>query len=78
MMVVADLGTAHTAEKLFGPIGASVVEAVGLFVIDALHLEAKETEASITNKLKRGTLPTTSFLACLSALEWDGVALEEI
>ena len=38
----------------------------------------KETEASITNKLKRGTFPATWFLAVLAALEQDGVALEEI
>jgi hypothetical protein len=38
----------------------------------------KETEASITNKLKRGSFPATFFLACLAALEMDGVALEEI
>jgi hypothetical protein len=38
----------------------------------------KEAEASITNKLKRGTFPATFFLACLAALELDGVALEEI
>jgi hypothetical protein len=38
----------------------------------------KETEASITNKLKRGSFPATFFLACLAALELDGVALEEI
>jgi hypothetical protein len=38
----------------------------------------KETEASITMKLKRGTFPATFFLACLAALELDGVALEEI
>jgi hypothetical protein len=37
-----------------------------------------ETEASITNKLKRGTFPATFFLACVAALELDGVALEEI
>ena len=38
----------------------------------------EETEASITMKLKRGTFPATFFLACLAALELDGVALEEI
>jgi hypothetical protein len=38
----------------------------------------KETEASVTNKLKRGTFPATWFLAVLTALELDGVALEEI
>ena len=37
-----------------------------------------ETEASITNKLARGTFPATFFLALLAALELDGVALEEI
>ena len=37
-----------------------------------------ETEASITNKLARGSFPATFFLACLAALELDGVALEEI
>jgi Domain of unknown function (DUF6471) len=37
-----------------------------------------ETEASITNKLARGTFPATFFLACLAALGLDGVALEEI
>jgi hypothetical protein len=38
----------------------------------------RETEASITNKLARGTFPATFFLACLAALDLDGVALEEI
>ena len=37
-----------------------------------------ETEASITNKLARGSFSATFFLACLAALELDGVALEEI
>jgi Domain of unknown function (DUF6471) len=38
----------------------------------------KETEASITMKLQRGAFPATFFLACLAALERDGVRLEEI
>jgi hypothetical protein len=37
-----------------------------------------ESEASIANKLARGSFPATFFLACLAALELDGVALEEI
>jgi hypothetical protein len=37
-----------------------------------------ETDASITNKLKRGSFPATWFLAVLAALDLDGVALEEI
>ena len=42
------------------------------------HGFKNETEASITNKLKRGTFSATFFLACIAALELDGVALEEI
>jgi len=42
------------------------------------HGFKEETEASVTNKLARGTFPATWFLACLAALELDGVALEEI
>ncbi|TPW00325.1 MAG: hypothetical protein USCAAHI_00231 [Beijerinckiaceae bacterium] len=38
----------------------------------------KETEASITMKLKRGTFAATFLLACLAALEIDGVRLEDI
>ncbi|MFZ3352346.1 MAG: DUF6471 domain-containing protein [Xanthobacteraceae bacterium] len=37
-----------------------------------------ETENSITAKLKRGTFAATFFLACLAALELDGVGLDEI
>jgi hypothetical protein len=42
------------------------------------HGFKKETEASVTNKLARGSFPATWFLAVLAALELDGVALEEI
>jgi hypothetical protein len=38
----------------------------------------KETEAGITMKLKRGTFSATFFLACLAAMELEGVALDEI
>lgn len=38
----------------------------------------KETEASITNKLKRGTFSATFMLACIAALELEGVLIEEI
>jgi Domain of unknown function (DUF6471) len=38
----------------------------------------KETEASVTMKLKRGTFAATWLLACLAALELEGVKLEEI
>ncbi len=38
----------------------------------------EETEASIANKLRRGTFPATFFLAVLAALEREGVRLEEL
>ena len=38
----------------------------------------EETEASVTSKLARGTFAATFFLACIAALEMDGVRLEEI
>jgi hypothetical protein len=38
----------------------------------------KETEAGITMKLKRGTFSATFFLACLAAMELEGVALADI
>jgi Domain of unknown function (DUF6471) len=37
-----------------------------------------ETEGSITMKLKRGTFAATFFLACLAALELDGISLEDL
>jgi hypothetical protein len=37
-----------------------------------------ETEASITNRLKRGTFSATFFLACIAATELEGVAIDEI
>lgn len=38
----------------------------------------KETEASIANKLARGTFAATFFLACLAALEIEQIALEDL
>jgi hypothetical protein len=38
----------------------------------------EETEASITSKLGRGTFAATFFLACLAALELEGVRLEDL
>lgn len=42
------------------------------------HGFKSETEASITNKLARGTFQATFLLACLAALDLDGVALDEV
>jgi hypothetical protein len=38
----------------------------------------QETEASIANKLARGTFAATFFLACLAALELEGFRLEDL
>jgi hypothetical protein len=38
----------------------------------------KENAASLANKLARGTFAATWFLACLTALELDGIRLENI
>ena len=38
----------------------------------------EETRDSIAAKLKRGTFAATFFLACLAALELDGVRLDNI
>ena len=37
-----------------------------------------ETKASISNKLARATVPASFFLACLAALELEGIRLEDI
>jgi hypothetical protein len=38
----------------------------------------EETEASIANKLGRGTFPATFFLATIAALELEGIRLEDL
>lgn len=42
------------------------------------HGFKNETKASVTNKLARGTFAATFFLACLAALEIQGVSLEDV
>jgi hypothetical protein len=42
------------------------------------HGLPNETQDSIKSKLKRGTFPATFLLACLAALELEGVNLEDI
>lgn len=47
----------------------------------AKRLEAHgltETEASISNKLSRGTIAATFLLATIAALEMEGVRLEDL
>jgi ribose 1,5-bisphosphokinase PhnN len=38
----------------------------------------KESKASIANKLARATMPAAFFLACLAAMELEGVVLDDI
>lgn len=38
----------------------------------------KETKASVTNKLARGTFPATFLLGALAALELDGIRLDDL
>jgi len=38
----------------------------------------EETETSITGKLARGAFAVSFFLACLTALELEGVSLEDL
>ncbi|MGA7386291.1 MAG: DUF6471 domain-containing protein, partial [Methylocella sp.] len=38
----------------------------------------EETKIGIASKLSRGTFSATFFLACLAALELDGIRLEDI
>lgn len=42
------------------------------------HGFKEETEASITNKLKRGTFSAVFLLATLAALESEGLRLEDL
>lgn len=62
--------------------GGSGFERVGVTYAElATRLEAhglKETEASIANKLSRGTLAATFLLETVASLEMDGVKLENI
>jgi uncharacterized protein DUF6471 len=39
---------------------------------------SNETQDSIKAKLKRGTFPAKFLLACLAALELEGITLEDI
>ena len=47
-------------------------------VIAMIQHGLTETEASIANKLSRGTFAATFFLAALVALEVEGIRLEDI
>jgi len=42
------------------------------------HGFKRETKASVTNKLARGTFPATFFLGVIAALEMPGMKLEDV
>lgn len=79
------MGLAATEKELAGKaarfLKAELKRADVTYAELARRLEAhglKETEASITSKLARGTFAATFFLACLAALEMEGMRLEDL
>ncbi len=62
-------------------VKAKMKEAGVTYVEMVRRLEAHgftESEASFTMKLKRGAFAATFLMACLAALELDGVRLEDL
>ena len=74
--------SAVTTPSRSGGKAFAVLKETGVTYVDLAKKLRKhgfsETEASITNKLKRGTFSATFFLACIAAMELEGVALDEI
>lgn len=70
------------AERLRAYIKAELKKADVGYVELAKRLKKhgfkEETEASITNKLKRGTFSAIFLLATIAALEAEGVRLEDL
>ena len=70
------------AEKIRAYLKAELAKADVTYVELAKRLKRHgfkdETEASITAKLKRGTFTAMFLLACLAALEAEGVRLEDL
>jgi len=69
------------AEKTARFIKAEMKRAGVTYAELAKRLEGhglKETEASIANKLSRGTIAATFLLATLAALEMEGIRLENL
>ncbi len=79
------MGLAATEKELADKIGrfikAEMKRAGVTYAELAKRLEThglKETEASIANKLSRGTIAATFLLATLAALEMEGIRLESL
>jgi len=76
---------AKTEEELAGRAGAYLKREIAKAEITYEELAKRlkkhglrETKASVTNKLSRGTFPATFFLGVLAALELDGLKLEDV
>jgi Domain of unknown function (DUF6471) len=73
---------AEIAERVSRFIKAELKRANVTYEELAIRLKShglpNESADSIKSKLKRGTFAATFFLACLAALELEGVVLEEI
>ena len=79
------MGLAETERELAGKASRFLkaeLKRAGVTYADlAKRLEAhglKETEASISSKLARGTFAATFFLAALAALEMERLRLEDL
>jgi hypothetical protein len=79
------MGLAETERELAGKASRFLkaeLKRAGVTYADlAKRLEAhglKETEASISSKLARGTFAATFLLATLAALEMEGMRLEDL
>lgn len=69
------------AKRVSGHLKAKLREKEITYVELAKRLRKhgfKETEASITNKLKRGTFAATFLLACVAALEMEEFRLQDL
>ena len=80
------MGFAKTEEEWAEPPAAYVKAELGKADVTYTELAKRlkkhgfkdETEASITAKLKRGTFTAIFLLACLAALEAEGLRLEDL
>ena len=81
----AEMGLAKSEEELANRIKiflkAKVVDSELTYEELAKEMKKhglKETKASVTNKLARGTFPATFLIGALAALEAEGLRLEDI
>jgi hypothetical protein len=85
LSMVTAMGLAKSEQELAEPASRFLKAELKRADVTYEELAAKlkkhgldETRASVSAKLKRGTFAATFLLACLAALELDGVKLEDI